>query len=78
MKMKTYRLDDIVHQLPSFVNLVFSVCHDQAVKIFLLIAGVSGIRTAFSFFDGAFATDRNLSSRFGLHLLERISTGPYE
>ena len=47
---KTCRLDDIVDQLLRFVDLFFGICHDQAVQVFFLVAGVSCVRTTLSFF----------------------------
>lgn len=45
------RLDDIVNQLLGLVDLVLGIRHDKAVKIFLLVAGVSGIRASFALLD---------------------------
>jgi hypothetical protein len=70
----TYSLNDVVDELLGLVDLLLSIGHDQTVQVFLLVAGVSGVRTAFTLLDGAFATDRNLCARFGFHLLERVST----
>jgi hypothetical protein len=39
----TYRLDDVVNQLLGLVHLVLGVGHDQTVKVFFLVAGVSGV-----------------------------------
>ena len=58
----THRLDDIVDQLFSLVNLLLGICHDKAVKIFLLVAGVSCVRATLSFLDGALATNGNLGT----------------
>lgn len=67
--METYSLDNVVNQLLGLVHLLFGVRHDQAVQIFLLVAGVSSVRAAFAFLDGALATDGNLGARVCLHLL---------
>jgi hypothetical protein len=48
------------------------------VQILLLVAGVSCVRSSFTLFDGALATDRNLSAGLRLHLLEGVSTGANE
>ena len=53
-------LDDVMDQLFCFVDLLFSICHDQAVEIFFLVASVSCVRSSFSFFDRALATNGNL------------------
>lgn len=74
----TYSLNDIVHQLLRLVNLFFSICHDQTMKVLFLVAGMSGIRATLSFLDGAFASDGNFGARFGLHFLQSVSTGSYE
>ena len=71
----TYSLDDVVNELLGLVDLVLSVGHNQAVKILLLVAGVSGVRASFTLLDGALATDRDLSTGLGFHLLERVATG---
>jgi hypothetical protein len=39
---------------------------------------VSGIRSALALLDGAFASNGNLGSRLGFHLLEGVSTRSYE
>lgn len=71
----TYGFNDVVNQLLGFIDLLFGVCHNQAMEILLLVAGVSGVRTALSFLHGSFATDGDFSLRFSLHLLQRVSTG---
>lgn len=71
---QTYRLDDIVDQLLRFVDLVFSIRHDQAVEVLVQIARVSGIRLALSFFDRAFASDGDLGTGLGFHLFECVTT----
>lgn len=72
------RLDNVVNQLLGLVDLFFSVCHNQAVKVFFLVASVSGVRSTLSFLDGAFATNSNLGKRFGLHFLQRVTTRSYK
>ena len=62
-------------QLLSLVDLLLGVGHDETVEIFLLVAGVGRIGTAFAFLDGAFAADSNLGSGLGLHLLQGVATG---
>lgn len=74
MEVATYSLNDIMDELLRFVDLLLSVCHDQAVQVFLLVTGVSGVRSTFTLLDRAFAANRNLGARFGLHFLERVST----
>lgn len=70
----THGLDDVVDELLRFVDLLFSIGHDQTVKIFFLVAGVSGVGAAFALLDGAFTTDGNLRLRLSLHLLQRVAT----
>ena len=69
-----YRFNDVVDQLLGFVDLLFSICHDQAVQILILVAGVSGVRFSFALFDRAFASNCDLGAGLGLHLFQRIST----
>lgn len=73
--MDTYRLNNIVDQLLRLVNLLFRICHNQTVKVFFLVASVSGIRSTLSFLNGAFASNSNLGSGLSLHFLQGISTG---
>jgi len=70
----TYSLNNVVDRLLGLVNLVFSVGHDQTMQVLLLIAGVSGIRTAFSFLDGTFSANGDLCAGFGFHFLESVTT----
>jgi hypothetical protein len=70
--------NNIVHKLLGFVNLLFRICHDQTMEVLFLVTSVSRVRSTFSFFDGAFASNGNLGARFGLHLLQGISTRTYE
>lgn len=70
----TYRLDNVVNELLGLVDLLLRVRHDQAMQVLLLVAGMSGVRSSLTLFDGSFATDRNLRARLGLHLLEGVST----
>ena len=70
----TYSLNDVMDQLFSLVDLFLGVGHDQAMQIFLLVAGVSGIRTSFSFLDGTLSTDGDFGSGFCFHFLQGIST----
>jgi len=70
----TYRLNNVVDELLRLVDLLLGIGHDQAVQVFLLVAGVSCVRSSFALLHGAFATNRDLCARFGLHLLERVST----
>lgn len=58
----TYSLNNIVNELLRLVNLLFGVGHDETVKIFLLVASVSGIRSTLAFLDGALSTDGNLGA----------------
>lgn len=68
------RLDDIVNELFGFVDLLFCVCHDQAMEIFFLVAGVSCVRSTLAFLDRAFATNGDLCTRFCFHLFQSIAT----
>ena len=70
----TYRLDDIVDQLLRLVDFFLGVCHNEAVKIFFLVARVSSIRSALALFDGALATNGNLGPGFRLHFLQGVAT----
>lgn len=74
----TYRLNDVVNKLLGFVYLLLGIGHDKAVEIFFLVASVSGIRSALALLDRALATNGNLGSRLGLHLLEGVATRSYE
>ena len=56
----TYRLDDVVDQLLCLVDLFFRVGHDEAVQVFILVAGVSRVRLAFALLDGTLAADGDL------------------
>lgn len=76
--MRTDRLNNVMHQLLRLVDLFFGICHDQTVKIFFLVASVSGVRATLSFLDGALATDRNFGTGLGLHLFQGVSTRTYE
>ena len=71
---ETHSLNDVMDQLLCLVDLLLRIGHDQTMKIFLLVAGVSGIRTTFSFLDGSFSTDSNLGSGFSFHFLQGVST----
>ena len=71
---KTYGFNDVVDQLLGLVYFLLRICHDQTVKIFFLIASVSGIRSPLSFLDGTFASNSNLGSRFLFHGLKSVST----
>ena len=51
-------------ELFGLVDLLLRICHDQTVQILLLVAGMSGIRTALALLDGALATNGNLGTRF--------------
>jgi len=70
----TYSFDDLVDQFLSLVDLLFSIGHDKTMKVFLLVAGMSGIGAAFSFFHTAFASNSNLGARVGLHSLESVAS----
>lgn len=70
----TYSLDNVVDELLGLVDLLLRIRHDQAVKVLLLVAGMSCVRSSLTLFDGTFATDRNLCARLGLHLLEGVSS----
>ena len=70
----TYRLDDVVNQLLGLVDFLLGVCHDQAVQIFVLIAGMSSVRFSLSFFHRALAANCDLGTRLRLHLLQSIAT----
>lgn len=46
----TYRFDDVVNQFLGLVDFLFGIGHNKAVQVFVLVAGVSGVRFSFSFF----------------------------
>lgn len=75
---RTHCFNDVVNKLLGFVHLFFGVGHDQAVKIFFLVATVGGIRSALSFLDGTFASNGDFSTGLGFHLFQGVSTGSYE
>ncbi len=66
---KTYSLNDVMNQLLGLIDLLLSIGHNQAMKIFLLVAGMSGVRTTFSFLHGTLSTDGDLGSGFCFHFL---------
>jgi hypothetical protein len=74
----TYSLNDVVDELLGLVDLLLGIGHDQAVQILFLVAGVSCVRSSFTLLHGAFATNRDLRTGFGLHFLECVSTGANE
>jgi hypothetical protein len=57
-----------------FVDFLLCVCHDQAMEILFLIAGVSGIGAALSLFDRAFTANSDFGLRFSFHFFERVAT----
>lgn len=61
-------------QLLGLIDLVLRVRHDETVKIFILVAGMSSVRLSFTLLDGAFAANSDLGTGFILHLLQRIAT----
>src|SRR5450432_4187122 len=63
-----------MNQLLSFVNFLFCICHDQAMEVFFLVAGVSCIRSTLAFLDRAFSTNGDLCTRFCFHFLQGIAT----
>ena len=71
---RTYCLDDVVDQLLGLVDLVLSIRHDETVQVFLLVAGMCCVRSAFTLLHGTFAANSDLGARFRLHLFERVST----
>lgn len=66
---ETYSFNDVVDELLRLVDFFFGICHDQTVKIFLLVTGVSCIRATLALFHGALATNGNLGTRVILHFL---------
>lgn len=70
----TYSLDNLVYEPLCFVDLLFRVCHDQAMEVLVLVAGVSSVRFALALLDRALATDCDLGARLCLHLFERVTT----
>jgi hypothetical protein len=70
----TCSFNDIVDELLRLVDLLFSIGHDKTMQILFLVAGVSSVRPAFALLDGALASNGNLGTGFGFHLLERVST----
>lgn len=70
----THCLNNVVNQFLRFVDLVLGIGHDQTMQILFLVAGVSRVRTTFSFFDRALATNGNLGTRLSFHFLERVAS----
>lgn len=70
----TYSLDNLVDEPLGFVDLLFRVCHDQAMEVLVLVAGVSSVRFALALLDRAFASNGDLGARLCFHLFERITT----
>lgn len=75
LELGTYSLNDIVNELFGFVDLLLGIGHDQAMEILFLVASMSGIGAAFSFFDGSFSTNCDLGLRFCFHFLQGVTTG---
>jgi hypothetical protein len=67
-------LDDVVNQFLRFVDFLFRVGHDQAMKVFFLVAGVSCVRSTLAFLDRTFATNGDFGARFCFHFLQGIAT----
>ena len=61
-------------QLLGLVDFVLGIGHDQAVKVFFLVARMGSIGPALTFLDGTFTTNSNLGTRFRFHLLESVAT----
>lgn len=70
----TYSLNDVVDELLGLVHFVLGIGHNKTVQIFFLVAGMSCVRTALALLDGTFATNGNLCTRLGLHLLQSVAT----
>src|SRR3712207_2763639 len=73
-KSMTYSLDDVVDELLGLVDLLLCVRHNQAVQIFLLVAGVSCVRPSFTLFHGALAANRNLCAGLSFYFIEGVPT----
>jgi hypothetical protein len=67
-------LNDIVDKLLGLVDLLLSICHDQAVQVLLLVTGVSCVRPSFTLLDGTFSANGDLCARLRFHLFESVST----
>ena len=67
-------------KLLGLLDFLFGVGHDKAMQIFFLVAGVSGVRTAFAFLDRSLATNGDLCLRFGFcqQLLAESLAAPRE
>ena len=72
--MKTHCFNDVVNQLLRLVDFVFSVGHDETMQVFLLVTGVSSIRSTFALLDRAFTTNSNLGTGLRFHFLECVTT----
>lgn len=70
-----YSLNDLVNELLGFDDLLLSVCHDQAVQIFVLVASVSSIGFALAFLDRALSANCNLGLRLAFHCFQSVTTG---
>jgi hypothetical protein len=63
-----------MNQLLGLVDFLLGIGHDQAVQIFVLVAGVSSVRLSLSFFHGALAANCDFGTGLCLHLLQCVST----
>ena len=68
--VETYRFDDIVNELLGLVDLLFSVCHDETVEIFILVDGVRSVGFSFALFHRAFTANRDLCLGLCFHLFQ--------
>ena len=60
MGCSTYSFNDIVNEFLGFDDFLFGISHDETMKVFFLVAGVSRVRSTLALFDRALATDGNL------------------
>lgn len=63
-----------MNQLLGLDYLLLGVRHDEAVQVFVLIAGMRSVRFPFALLDRAFAANGDLGLRLSLHLLQCVAT----
>lgn len=74
----TYRLNDLVDELLGFGNLFLGIGHNQAVKVLVLVAGMSSVRLALTLLDRALSANGDLGLRLCFHIFQSVTTGTDE
>jgi hypothetical protein len=75
--LSTHRLDDLVDQFDTRLDLELVVAGDKTMKLVLFVLWEPAL-PAFAILDGAFTSDRDLCARLPLHPLERVATWAHE